>query len=234
MRTLKTLIWMAIIVFLWTYFYSKLPSYPQEKIIKEITQPQKPKIVIEKITTTSDKDNDGINDIDDIVEWARLEVKNKTTYQSNYYSWWYPPETEWVCTDVVRRALKNAWIDLKKLMDQDIKNNISAYPRVEWKPDPNIDFRRVPNLDTYLKRNATSLTTEIIPWDRENLKQWQPWDIVTFDKPYQHTAIISDKRDEDWVPYMIHNPAPYPQEDTRLLPWTQQLSDIMGHYRWKY
>jgi uncharacterized protein YijF (DUF1287 family) len=34
-------------------------------------------------------------------------------------------KNEWVCTDVIWRALENAWIKLKKLMDEDIKNNKS-------------------------------------------------------------------------------------------------------------
>ena len=91
-------------------------------------------IYIEKVTTQSDIDTDWINDIDDILAWARAEIKNKTIYKSAYYSWWYPPENEWVCSDVIRRALKNAWIDLKTLIDNDIKNNISNYKRFEWKP----------------------------------------------------------------------------------------------------
>lgn len=189
---------------------------------------------IEKITTTSDIDNDWINDIDDILEWARREVKNKTNYKSWYYAGWYPPDNEWVCTDVVWRALKNAWIDLKTKVDNDIKFHTSLYPRVEWKPDPNIDFRRVPNLDIFLKRNAKSLTTEVIPWNTQNLKEWQAWDIVIFWKPKDHIAIISDKRNREGVPYIIHNSAPTPREDNRLLYWHENISPIIGHYRWIY
>lgn len=189
---------------------------------------------IERLVVTSDIDNDGINDMDDILQWARWEVANHTIYKSWYYAGGYPPTYEWVCTDVVWRALENAWIDLKTLMDNDIKNNVSAYSRVEWNPDPNIDFRRVPNLDTFLKRNEISLTTKIIPWDEDNLKQWQGWDIVTFDYPKSHTAIISDKRNSDWVPYMIHNSAPTPKENDMLIYWNENLGKIIWHYRWKY
>jgi len=220
MKLLKTLIIFLIILIFWIYFYiqNELSSY----------------IKIENITTNSDIDWDWISDIDDIIAWARNEIKNKTAYKSAYYSGGFPPKNEWVCTDVVWRALQNAWIDLKSLMDKDIKNNLNSYKRVNWKPDPNIDFRRVPNLDTFLKRNAISLTTKIIQWDLENLKKWQPWDIVTFDKPKNHTAIISDKRNKNWIPYIIHNSAPTPREDDWLVYWDKNISKIIGHYRWKY
>lgn len=189
---------------------------------------------IEKIDIISDIDNDWIDDIEDILDWARKEVKNKTNYKSAYYSWGYPPENEWVCTDVVWRALQNAWIDLKTLVDKDIKKNISDYPRIEWNPDPNIDFRRVPNLKSYLDKYAVSLTKEIIPWNIENLKEWQAWDIVIFWKPKDHIAIVSDKRNIDWVPYIIHNSAPVPKENDWLIYWHENVSPIIGHYRWKY
>ena len=228
---IKILIIFLIISISTVYFFTRIEKnwdYSLKNIISE------KKVEIKNITTISDIDKDWVNDIDDIVAWARNEVKNKTNYRSAYYSGGYPPENEWVCTDVVWRALKNAWIDLKKLMDEDIKNNLNSYKRVKWKPDKNIDFRRVPNLDTFLKRKAISLTLEVIPWNIENLKQWQPWDIVTFDKPKNHTAIISDRRNKDWVPYIIHNSAPTPREDDWLIYWDKNISKIMGHYRWKY
>lgn len=220
MNPLKILISFLILLIIWVYFY--------------VQTEQKPYLKIEKITTKTDIDKDWINDIDDILEWARNEIKNKTNYKSAYYSWGYPPANEWVCTDEVRRSFENAWIDLKSLIDKDIKNNLNQYKRVEWKPDPNIDFRRVPNLDTFLKRNAISLTIEIIPWNIENLKEWQAWDIVIFDQPKNHTAIISDKRNRDGVPYMIHNSAPIPREDDWLIYWDKNISKIIWHYRWKY
>jgi len=204
-----------------------------------------PKVVVPEIKVLSDKDWDWIVDNLDIVQGARKEVENKTNYKSAYYSGGYPPKDEWVCTDVVWRALKNAWYDLKKMMDEDIKKNINSYSRVNWKPDPNIDFRRVPNLDEFLRRNAEILTLEIIPKDIENLKNWQAWDIVIFgnywtnrvktqSKTLDHTAIISNKRNRDWVPFIIHNSAPVPKEQDWLIYWNENVSKIIGHYRFKY
>lgn len=191
-------------------------------------------INIEKITTQSDIDNDWINDIDDILAWARAEVKNKTIYKSAYYSWGYPPENEWVCSDVIWRAFMEIWLNLKDLVDKDIKNNLSKYSRVEWNPDPNIDFRRVPNLEVFFSRFANNLITEIIPGDVENLKEWQAWDIVSFWQPNQHIAIISDKRDENWVPYLIHNYTNFPKEDVWVFYADKKDFPITWHFRWKY
>ncbi len=231
MKPIKYLIILLIILILWLVIYLKINLAP--------------KVVVPEIKVTADRDSDWIPDNLDIVQWARKEVENKTTYKSWYYSGWYPPKNEWVCTDVVWRALKNAWYDLKSMIDKDIKNNIWAYKRVAWKPDPNIDFRRVPNLQTYLERHAIKLTTKVIPWNIENLKQWQPWDIVIFwnhwnnrvktqSKALDHTAIISDKRNRQGVPYMIHNSAPVPREQDWLLYWNKNVSRIIGHYRLKY
>lgn len=201
----------------------------QEKKIKTI----KP-IEIPKLKILTDIDKDWINDIDDLLEWGRSEVKNKTNYKSSYYIWGYPPNNEWVCTDVIRKAFQNTWINLKDLLDKDIKKNLSKYPRVNNSPDPNIDFRRVPNLDIFFKRNAIILTNEVIPWDKINLEKWQWWDIVIFGKPKDHIAIISDLRNPEWVPYIIHNSAPTPREDDWLVLWSTEVSPIIGHYRWKY
>lgn len=187
---------------------------------------------IETIEFDSDKDQDWLNDLFDYIEWARKEVRNRTNYRSAYYIWWYPPNNEWVCTDVVWRAFKNAWYNLKKLVDTDIKNNTNNYPRVNNNPDPNIDFRRVVNLKVFFDKYATNLTTEIIPWDKDNMKEWQPWDIVIFWEPHTHIAIVSDKRDSSWEPYMIHNGAPVPTEELIIKHRNDNISKIVGHYRY--
>ncbi|GAV23048.1 DUF1287 domain-containing protein [Carboxydothermus pertinax] len=187
----------------------------------------RPKVKVEKVVIRHDQDGDGLYDLDDIVQGARLEVARKPRYKSAYYQGGYPPDNEGVCTDVIWRAFKNAGYDLKEMVDQDIKEHPEAYPRVGGKPDPNIDFRRVPNLDVFFRRHARSLTLKLIPGDPENLKEWQGGDIVVFKNP-QHIAIISDRRRPDGVPYLIHNAGPYPREADELLWW---LPGIVGHYR---
>ena len=179
---------------------------------KEFTA-KKP-IKIDKIMLQSDKNQDGILDQEEFMQAARTEVKNKTKYLSQYYVGGYPPATEGVCTDVIWRAFKAAGYNLKDMVDKDIQDNIKLYPRVEGKPDQNIDFRRVPNLEVFFGRFGDKLTKDINPGEVENLKQWQGGDIVTFDNP-QHIAFISDKRNKEGVPYLIHNPGPKPVEEDK-------------------
>jgi hypothetical protein len=182
---------------------------------------------VPRISCVSDKDGDGISDLDDIVEGARKDADNRQVYKSEYYSGGYPPDSEGVCTDVIWRAFKNAGYNLKDMIDKDIKTNEKQYPAVEGKPDPNIDFRRVRNLIVFFRKYATKLTLEIKPYDVENLREWQGGDIITFDSP-EHIAIVSDRRRDDGVPYLIHNAGPYTMEVDNLMTW---LPGITGHFR---
>ncbi len=177
---------------------------------------------IDVILSTTDFDNDGIDDYTDILEGAKIEAQNKPKYKSAYYAGGYPPDDEGVCTDVIWRALKNAGYSLKDMVDEDIKNNISSYPRVNGKPDTNIDFRRVPNLKVYFERNQIVLTTDI-----NDIKEWQAGDIVVFGS--SHIGIISDKRNKRGIPYLIHNAGqPLREEDV-----LERYTPITGHYRMK-
>lgn len=177
-----------------------------------------------------DRNENCIPDCIDIVNEARKEAEQKTEYKDAYYAGGYPPEGEGVCTDVIWRGFKAINVSIKDLIDNDIKNNISAYKAVNGNPDPNIDFRRVLNQETFFKRHCTELTTDLIEGDVDNLKEWQPGDIVVFINSYQHVGIISDKRDDDGIPFVIHNI--HPNASEAKLSWFPKIID--GHYRWKY
>ena len=186
-------------------------------------------IKIDRIICHGDMDKDGIPDNEDIVQGARLEISNMTKYQSTYYEGGYPPKSEGVCTDVVWRALKNAGYDLKSHMDADISKHTDDYKSGVIIPDPNIDFRRVKNQYIFFKKFATNLTTEVKPFNRKNLYQWQPGDIVIL-KNSDHVAVISDKRRRDGVPGIIHNSSTFPKEEDLLLKWSKK-GRIIGHFR---
>lgn len=177
-------------------------------------------------TIKSDKDynNNGIDDYTDILIGAKEEAKRAPKYKSAYYAGGYPPEDEGVCTDVIWRAFKNAGYNLKDMVDEDIKNNVKAYPRVEEVPDTNIDFRRVGNLKTFFERNATTLTTDL-----SKIEEWQPGDIVTFGD--SHIGIISDKRNTKGIPYLIHNGGQPLREEDALEFLNQYYEKISGHFR---
>lgn len=180
---------------------------------------------IEVLKSKNDEDGDGIDDYTDILEGAKLEAERKPRYKSEYYVGGYPPDDEGVCTDVIWRALKNAGYSLKEMVDEDIKNNVEKYPRVEGKPDPNIDFRRVPNLKVYFERNQISLTTNL-----NKIEEWQPGDIVAFGK--SHIGIISDKRNKQGIPFLLHNGG-QPLREENILETYNNYEKISGHYRMK-
>lgn len=181
--------------------------------------------------STIDRNQNGIEDPIDIVNEARKGVEQRIAYKSAYYAGGYPPDDEGVCTDMVWRGLKGAGIPFKKLIDEDIANHTVFYTRVNGNPDPNIDFRRVPNQYVFLSRFAKRLTTELIPGDIDNLRQWQPGDIVVFlEDNFQHVGIVSDRRAKNGTPYFIHSIFPYAAE----VKLTSFQSPITGHYRWRY
>lgn len=190
----------------------------------------KGKVTVEKIVCNGDMDMDGISDMDDIVEGARKEVMNLTKYQSTYYEGGYPPEWEGVCTDVIWRALKTAGYDLKRNMDKDILQRTEDYVNGVKIPDPNIDFRRVKNQLVFFEKYAESLTREVKPYDKKNLYQWQPGDIVVLNKT-EHVAIVSDKRRKDGVPYIIHNASTVAVEEENILVKWSKSGRIIGHFR---
>ncbi|HEY5583298.1 MAG TPA: DUF1287 domain-containing protein [Ruminiclostridium sp.] len=191
----------------------------------------KGEVTIEKILCEGDLDNDGISDMDDIVQGARQEVFNQTKYQSTYYEGGggYPPQNEGVCTDVIWRALRNAGYNLKSNMDKDILENTPDYSNGVVVPDPNIDFRRVKNQYVFLKKFATSLTTEVKPYNKKNLFEWQAGDIVVLRKG-DHVAVISDLRGKNGVPYILHNASTYAKEENLLMKWSRN-GRIIGHFR---
>ena len=180
---------------------------------------------IETLQSPLDADGDGIDDYTDILLGARQDAENHPKYDPSYFAGGYPPENRGVCTDVVWRALQNAGYDLKAMIDADIARNTALYPRVQGTPDPNIDFRRVPNLRVFFGRH-----TECLTLDPEDIAAWQPGDIVTFGS--RHIGIISDKRNRDGIPYLIHNSGQPRREEDALLR-CHRNHPISGHYRWQ-
>ncbi len=174
---------------------------------------------IETYISLIDADEDGIDDQTDILNNVRKYIKTKPKYKSKYYTTGYPSDEFGVCTDVVAFGLKDAGYDLMTLVNEDVKNNRDIY-NIEV-VDKNIDFRRVNNLKIYFDNNAITLTTDI-----SKIKEWQGGDIVIFKK---HIGIISDKRNKNGVPFVIHHANPYQkyyEEDILEL-----RNDIVGHYR---
>jgi conserved hypothetical protein len=176
---------------------------------------------IETYISSVDKDNDGIDNQTDILNNVRTYIAKKPKYKSKYYETGYPDDEYGVCTDVVANGLKDAGYDLKELVNEDIINNKEKY-NIEV-IDKNIDFRRVRNLDVYLKNNSISLTKDL-----SQIEEWQGGYIIVFK---DHIGIISDKRNKKGIPFLIHhaNPIQVNYEEDVLELYGQDY--IIGHYR---
>lgn len=203
---------LAIIIFC-TFILYKLNVIPNKNYTNEDFK-------IETYISSIDKDNDGIDDQTDILNNVKKYIETKPKYESKYYATGYPEDSCGVCTDVVAFGLKDAGYDLMELVNEDIKNNKKDY-NIEV-IDKNIDFRRVRNLIIYFKKNSISLTTDV-----NEIKEWQGGDIVIFS---DHIGIISDKRNNKGIPFLIHhaNPMQINYEENVLEMYS---GDIVGHYR---
>ena len=174
---------------------------------------------IETYTSNIDKDSDKIDDQTDILSNVREYISSEPKYKSNYYGTGYPDDGYGVCTDVVAFGLRGAGYDLMELVHEHILNNREMY-NIEI-VDKSIDFRRVINLDVYFKSTAITLTTDI-----HKTEEWQGGDIVVFK---DHIGIVSDKRNRNGVPFVIHHANPYQAEYEEDI--LENRADIVGHYR---
>ncbi len=176
---------------------------------------------IEPYLSQVDQDGDGLDDQTDILVSARGYLAANPVYQSRYYAGGYPDDGYGVCTDVVAQALMGAGYDLMELVDQDIHDSPESYD-VDI-PDKNIDFRRVKNLQVYFHRHAQVLST-----NPRQFTEWHGGDIVVF---RDHIGIVSDRRNKNGVPFLIHhyNPLQATYEEDVLESYSAE--DIIGHYR---
>jgi uncharacterized protein YijF (DUF1287 family) len=160
---------------------------------------------------------------------ARRQVGVTLTYDSGYSRLAFPggdvPRARGVCTDVLVRAYRDGLgQDLQLLVNRDMRAAFSAYPK-RWglkAPDSNIDHRRVPNLQTWLKRHGAQLP---LPADHRG---WKPGDIFVclIQGSIPHIGIVSDRRGPNgWL--VIHNIGAGAREEDMLFAWPPG-----ARYRW--
>ncbi|PIE46800.1 MAG: DUF1287 domain-containing protein [Gammaproteobacteria bacterium] len=158
---------------------------------------------------------------------ARKQIGVTTKYDPAYVSLKFPmgdvPMDRGVCTDVVVRAYRQQGKDLQVLVNSDMKQAWSKYPKI-WglkSTDKNIDHRRVPNLRTFFSRHGKSLGVSDNPAD------YKAGDLVTWDLSGRpHIGIVSN-RSKNSVPFIIHNIGVGTQENDILFRFK-----ITGHYRY--
>ncbi|MBE5997507.1 MAG: DUF1287 domain-containing protein [Lachnospiraceae bacterium] len=179
-----------------------------------------------KADDPEDVDGDGIANQQDIFQSAKDYVATKPVYEDRYYQTGYPDDGYGVCTDVIGFAFLGAGFNLQMLVKSDIEENIEDYSEME-KPDPKIDFRRVKNLDVFFQHTA-----EVLPTSLDDLSQWLPGDIVTWER---HIGIISDRKNERGVPYVIHHAGvsqtEYEEDILEGKSRYTYVREITGHYR---
>ena len=163
-----------------------------------------------------------------LVEAARGQVGRTLIYDPAYVTLKYPmgdvPEERGVCADVVIRAMRVTGTDLQQVVHEDMKSNFSAYPKT-WglrSTDRNIDHRRVLNLAVFFKRRGFSL-----PVTKE-AGDYRPGDLVTCTVAGRlpHIMVVSDRRNADGTPLVIHNIGQGAKEEDRLFEFP-----ITGHFR---
>lgn len=160
---------------------------------------------------------------------ARDQVGVTVTYDPAYVTLAFPggdlPRDRGVCTDVVIRALRDGWgIDLQLAVNRDMTSDFAAYPSL-WglnHPDRNIDHRRVPNLQTLLARIGAEVPLE------EGPTPYLPGDIITWTLPgnLSHIGIVSDRRNAEGTPLILHNIGAGAKEEDILFAYP-----MTGHYR---
>lgn len=174
---------------------------------------------IRTYVSAADRDGDGVDDQQDILESVRAYLATKPAYRSRYYSGGWPSDGCGVCTDVVAWGLLGAGYDLRELVDADIRSDKAAYGAQIV--DKDIDYRRVRNLNIYLSRNARALTTDL-----SQIGEWQGGDIVVFEG---HIGVVSDRRNRHGVPLLLHHGSSLQlsyEEDV-----LERRDDLVAHYR---
>jgi uncharacterized protein YijF (DUF1287 family) len=156
-------------------------------------------------------------------------TKEIVRYDGGYTKISYPngdvPAGTGVCTDEVIRTYRKVGFDLQKLVHEDMAAHFEVYPK-QWKlpkPDSNIDHRRVPNLQTFLKRQGAALPVS------KNPEDYVPGDLITCNLPgnLTHIALVVPAPNGGPHPWIVHNIGEGPQMEDRLFEF-----ELTGHYRW--
>jgi uncharacterized protein YijF (DUF1287 family) len=190
---------------------------------------RKPVLVLATIGLLTHAELLGATDFTERLSNAALErTRHRVIYDGGYRPIPFPggdvPEDRGVCSDVVIRAYRGIGVDLQFLVHEDMAANFSAYPSL-WglsRPDPNIDHRRVPNLQRFFERRGQSLSIGAGA-------EYRPGDLVTWRLPGNrpHIGILVNRyAPGDSHPLVVHNIGAGPRLEDVL--WAYPRT---GHYR---
>ena len=164
-----------------------------------------------------------------LTDAAVAQTRKHVVYDGSYRRIAYPggdvPADRGVCTDVIIRAYRAIGIDLQQLVHEDMLLAFAAYP-AHWgmrQPDANIDHRRVPNLQTYFRRQHVRLdvTTDGADYQAGDLVTWMlPGNLPHIGLATLQRSVVGDR------PLIVHNIGRGPQLEDMLFAYP-----ITGHYR---
>lgn len=167
---------------------------------------------------------------DRLVAAAVAQTGSKVIYDGSYRRMAYPggdvPESIGVCTDVVIRAYRRVGVDLQVKVHEDMTRAFRAYPQL-WRlsrPDPNIDHRRVPNLQAFFRRVGAEQPISRDPG------AYRAGDLVTWMLPRNlpHIGIVTGRRSSSGTPLVVHNIGRGPEVEDMLFTYP-----ITGRYRYR-
>jgi uncharacterized protein len=166
----------------------------------------------------------------DLIRAAVAQTNERVVYDGSYRRIPYPggdvPPDIGVCTDLVVRAYRAVGVDLQVRVHEDMTAAFASYPRA-WglsRPDSNIDHRRVPNLQTYLRRRGAQQPVT------DAAAAYVAGDLVTWMLPgnVPHIGLVTDQRSPDGQrPLIAHNIGRGPQIEDMLFAFP-----VTGHYRY--
>ncbi len=173
----------------------------------------------------------------EFAEAARLQLGITTGYDPAYTRIPYPngdvPRSTGVCADVVIRAARDAFsLDLQRLVHEDMQRDFASYPHT-WgltHPDPNIDHRRVLNLEVFWRRAGAQLWTARAKTPGNDFgSDMQTGDILTWllDGRLPHVGIVVGTG--LFGPRLVHNIGGGVQEISLVQMRSQHAK---AHFRW--
>lgn len=160
-------------------------------------------------------------------------TRHDVVYDASYVRLDYPmgdvAPDRGVCADVVVRAFRAVGVDLQQALHEDMSAAFSEYPD-HWglsRPDPNIDHRRVPNLEAFFTRKGAGVPVssdpsgyvagDVVAWNLRGASGgWLP-----------HIGVVTDRMAPSGRPLVVHNIGAGPKLEDVLFAW-----EVTGHYRY--
>jgi len=164
--------------------------------------------------------------VDRFIDSAHSQIGKTITYNPEYVKLKYPMGdialSKGVCTDVVVRALRTLNIDLQERIYKDKKAHPKRYRGLYYtdRLDPNIDHRRVKNIQAYLVARGYRVKGKFKAGDIV------VWKLPTTPKELDHIGICSHNLNAKGEPLIIHNIGEGTKEEDVLREYR-----IVDHFR---